>query len=263
VFKLLAIASAVLPGLCLSTSMTLAQDGGEVVDLQLVLAADVSRSMSDNEIQRQRDGFAAAFRDPDIIQAIVSGPSGRIAVAYFEWSEPYNQNVIVPWTIIDDAESAYRLATIFSEVGITRPAVVDGRTSISAALQFGEALFAGSGFSSDRMVIDISADGTNNAGPDLKPIRDEIVAAGIVINGLPIVNRDVGSAAYDSPEESHLATYFRHSVIGGVGSFLIPSTGTDTFFQSLRIKLATEIVGLPAPIPQHASLGSRQPSSAR
>ena len=247
---------------------TISVAGGQelVVDLQLVLAADVSSSTNDNEVQLQRNGFASAFRDPNVIQAIVSGPVGRIAVTYFEWSNQDNQNVIVPWTIIDDAESAYRLASIFSEVGITRPALVDGRTSISAALQFGEALFAASGFSSDRRLIDISADGVNNAGPDVGPIREEILAAGIVINGLPILNRnrpDLGSAAFAWPEDPGLVRYFRDTVIGGLGSFLIPATSIDSFYQSLRNKLVTEIVGLPAAIPQQASLGSRQPSSAR
>ena len=197
-----------------ATAMISAAAGAEVVDLQLVLAADASSSMSDQELKLEREGYASAFRDPDIVQAIVSSPSGRIAVTYFEWSGEQDQKVLVPWTVIDSADSASRLASVFSAVTVTRNLVGGGRTSISAALQFGENLIATSGFSGERNVIDISADGVNNAGADVRLIRDEILAAGIVINGLPILT---GFGAGSSPAgtldvgAADLVDFFRDS----------------------------------------------------
>jgi hypothetical protein len=224
-----------------------------VVDLQLVLAADVSSSMDDDEVRLQRDGFAAAFRDPDIIQAIVSGPSGRIAVTYFEWSGRQNQNVIVPWTVIDSADSANALASAMSELSVTRIRLGAGRTSVGAALQFGESLLVTSGFNSERRVIDISADGVSNTGPEVEPVRDAILAAGIVINGLPILigsDMEFTPFAGRSGRAFELVDFFRDSVIGGPGSFFLLATSVSSFYQSLRHKLITEIVGLQPRIPE-------------
>jgi len=235
--------------LVFGATATVSAAGGQelVVDLQLVLAADVSSSMDDDEVQLQRDGFAAAFRDPDIIQAIISGPNGRIAVTYFEWSGRQNQNVIVPWTIIDSAESGNGLASTMSELSVTRIRLGAGRTSVGAALQFSENLLATSGFTSERRVIDISADGVSNTGPEVRPVRDGILAAGIVINGLPIlIGSDMEFTPFARPtgRAYELVTFFRDSVVGGPGSFFFPATSVNSFYQSLRLKLITEIVGL-------------------
>jgi len=237
--RLLAIAVLLLSGAGAAT----AQD----VDLELVLAADVSTSMDDLEIQVQRDGLASAFRDLDIIQAITSGPHGRIAVTYFEFSGAQAQQLIVPWMIVDDAESAHGLADLISTFAGGR--LGEGKrlgTSISAALEFGETLLATSGLTSERQVIDLSADGENNIGPQVRPIRNRILDTGIVINGLPILLGADGEFGMfgGSNESTDLVNYFRESVIGGPGAFLVPTYGISSFYQAVRQKLITEIAGL-------------------
>jgi hypothetical protein len=245
--------SAAILAACLvfGAGSTPAQELPIEVDLELVLAADVSTSMDDLEVKLQRDGFAAAFRDPDVIQAIESGPNGRVAVAYFEWSGPSLQTLIVPWTIIDGAASAHRFADTLSNWSEARAGAGErAGTSISAALQFSERLLAASGYVGARRIVDLSADGENNIGPQLRPVRARLLEMGVVINGLPILLGDPGVSATEGlgglGEVPELVHYFRESVIGGPGAFLVPATETGSFYQAIRQKLVTEIAGLAA-----------------
>jgi len=208
------------------------------VDLELVLAVDGSRSMDSEEQRLQREGYIAALRHPEVIAAIQSGPVGRIAVTYFEWSGVSSQRVVVPWSLIEDAESADAVAEQI------QPGEFYGRygTSISASLAFGATLFDNNGYEGDRRAIDVSGDGPNNMGPPVTPIRDAVVARGIVINGLAITlrdpRRDVGTSYFDI---DNLDAYYRDCVIGGVGAFTISVTAVEQFESAIRRKLVTEI----------------------
>jgi hypothetical protein len=214
--------------------------GQTPVDLELVIAVDVSLSMDIEEQRLQRDGYVAAFRDDEIHKAITSGAHGRIAVTYMEWAGPTSQNVVIPWTILD-GPSADKLEA----APITRERL----TSISAALTFSRALFAGSNVKGIRRVVDVSGDGPNNSGHAIAPIRDEVVASGIVINGLPIMLRLAANSAFDI---SDLDRYYGSCVIGGDGAFMVPVRHIDEFVTAIRRKLLLEISGW-APSPLRAT----------
>ncbi|BCP54585.1 hypothetical protein K32_32020 [Kaistia sp. 32K] len=224
-----AVFSALAPGLARAKDLP--------VDLELVLAVDVSRSMDAEEQELQRQGYIAALRHPDVIAAIQSGPLGRIAITYYEWSGANSQRIIVPWSMIEDGEGADAVAERIS------PGEVYGRygTSISSSLLFGAALFEHNGFAGARRTIDISGDGPNNMGPPVTPIRDAVVARGITINGLAITLREPrqnGSAAFDI---DNLDLYYRDCVVGGVGAFMVAVTSVGQFEEAIRRKLVTEI----------------------
>ncbi|MEC9369423.1 MAG: DUF1194 domain-containing protein, partial [Pseudomonadota bacterium] len=155
------------------------------VDLELVLAVDVSLSMDVGEQILQREGYAAAFRHPDVLSAITGGRTGRIAVTYVEWSGKYLQWIAVPWTLIDGSQSAVD----FAERIVKAWHIRRDYTSISDALLFASGLFTTNDFRGDRQVIDISGDGPNNKGLPVEAARDAVVASGITINGLPIMPR--------------------------------------------------------------------------
>jgi len=212
------------------------------VDLELVLAVDVSLSMDLEEQRLQREGYVQAFRDPEVIKSIVTGPSGRIAVTYMEWAGPGTQQVVMPWTIIDSAESAQEFARRLDASNISRARM----TSISAALQFSEGLFETSGVRGLRRVIDVSGDGPNNAGPTVTGIRDQLVAKGITINGLPIVLKRP-SSFFDL---DNLDQYYNDCVIGGSGAFMIPIREPGEFRSATRRKLLLEIAGRFEPEPR-------------
>ena len=207
------------------------------VDLELVLAVDVSRSMDFDELDVQREGYVSAFRHPEVISAIRSGPLGRIAVAYVEWAGPLNQATVIPWTLIDGEAAALAFAARLS-------ATRRGRymwTSISAGLVYAAAAFADNEFTSVRQVIDISGDGPNNRGMPIEPVRAGIAASGITINGLPLVVKRYGP--YSIP---NLDMYYEDCVIGGPGAFLIPVHDMSQFALAVRRKLLLEIAGLPS-----------------
>jgi hypothetical protein len=188
------------------------------VDLELVLAVDVSPSMDIDELHVQRDGYVAAFRHPDVLAAIRSGPLGRIAVTYVEWSGPQSQTIVVPWTLIDSEETAQAFATRLSASTHARYR----GTSISGGLLFAAATFANDEFTSARQVIDISGDGPNNRGVPIEPVRSSVTASGITINGLPIVVK----AAFGPYSITNLDVYYEDCVIGGPGAFIIPARQT-------------------------------------
>ena len=210
-----------------------------VVDLELVIAVDVSLSMDLDEQRLQRDGYIMAFRDPEMHKAITSGPNGRIAVTYMEWAGPPTQQVVMPWTVIDSAQAAGAFADRLEAAPISRARM----TSISAALQFSGRLFDSSGAKGIRRVIDVSGDGPNNAGMPVVPVRDELIAKGIVINGLPIMLK-LAQGFFDLAE---LDLYYADCVIGGTGSFMIPIKQRNEFQTATRRKLLLEIAGYEPP----------------
>ena len=202
------------------------------VDLELVLAVDVSRSMDMDELGIQRDGYAAAFRHPDVISAIRSGPLQSIAVTYVEWAGPEHQVVVLPWTIID-GEAAARA---FSDRLLSSPPGRYSGTSISGGLIFAASAFADNGFAGERRVIDVSGDGPNNRGVPVEPVRTEIVEQGITINGLPLlVKEPFGPYSIDN-----LDVYYEECVIGGPGAFLIPVHDMSQLAAAIRRKLVLE-----------------------
>ena len=209
------------------------------VDLELVIAVDVSLSMDLDEQRLQRDGYIMAFRDPEVHKAITSGPNGRIVVTYMEWAGPPTQNVVMPWTVIDGPQAARAFADGLAAAPISRARM----TSISAALQYSGRLFDGSGAKGIRRVIDVSGDGPNNAGDPVLPVRDELIAKGIVINGLPIMLK-LAQGFFDLAE---LDLYYTDCVIGGTGAFMIPIKQRDEVQTATRRKLLLEIAGYQPP----------------
>ena len=210
------------------------------VDVQLVLAVDVSYSMDPDEQQLQREGYMAAITSTEFMQALKHGMHGKVAVTYFEWAGIHHQQIIVPWRLIDGPESADSFAADIARARYTRAS----RTSISGALLFGLPLFEGSGYRGLRRVIDVSGDGVNNNGPLVTVARDEVLAKGITINGLPIMIKKPSMATLDIEE---LDIYYEDCVIGGPGSFVIPIKERNQFKEAIRTKLVLEIAGRTPP----------------
>jgi hypothetical protein len=211
------------------------------VDLALVLAVDVSRSMDVDEQRLQRDGFVEAFRSDAVHEAIRKGAIGRIAVTYVEWSGPEQQSVVVPWTLVDGPDRAIG----FSNRLASTPIGLIFSTSISGAIDFSVRLFARSEVDALRRVIDISGDGPNNTGRTVTIARDDAVAKGITINGLPfMLKRPSGRG-----EIENLDLYYRDCVIGGPGAFIVPVRERHQFADAIRTKLMREIAGVIEPEP--------------
>ncbi|EKF20931.1 DUF1194 domain-containing protein [Nitratireductor pacificus] len=206
----------------------------EAVDVELVLAVDVSLSMSAGELEIQRRGYAAALTHKEVIDAILDGAHGKIAITYFEWAGSLSQHVIVPWTVIASAEDAMLVAERLS----ARPPNSARRTSISGALQFAGDLFAESGFRGMRRVVDISGDGPNNQGVPVVAARDALTSAGITVNGLPLMTNGGLTSSFDVDD---LDRYYRECVIGGPGAFMIPVNDWTQFPEAIRRKLVLEL----------------------
>ena len=205
--------------------------GGAVpVDAEVVLAVDVSYSMDPEEQQLQREGYMAAIASREFMQALKAGMHGKVALTYFEWAGSHHQQIIVPWRLIDGPESADAFSADIGRARYTR----QSRTSISSALLFGAPLFEGSGFRGIRRVIDVSGDGVNNNGPLVTVARDEVVAKGITINGLPIILKRPNSSTMDIDQ---LDIYYEDCVIGGPGAFVIPIRDRNQFREAIRTKL--------------------------
>jgi hypothetical protein len=229
-------------GVVLALTLLLASESlaAEPVDVELVLAVDVSLSMSPKELEIQRRGYAAALTHDDVIQAIADGVYGRIAVTLFEWAGSTSQHVIVPWTVIASREDAERVASQLS----ARPPNSARRTSISSALEFGADLFAESGFDGIKRVIDISGDGPNNQGAPVVTVRNSLIERGITINGLPLITNGGFSTPYDV---DNLDRYYADCVIGGPGAFMVPVNDWSQFPEAIRRKLVLELAGQPLP----------------
>lgn len=210
----------------------------EQVDLQLVLAIDVSGSVDPEEARLQRQGYIDAFADPRIIRAIRSGPKGRIAVSYFEWSDSVYQRLVVDWTIVSDEASAAAFAARLDNASIS----IATRTSISGAVTYAMALLARSPHDSDRRVVDVSGDGPNNDGPFVDEARDLAVSGKITINGLPIINDRPNRMGF--PTMPDLDLYYQDCVIGGRGAFLVVAKDFNSFAAAIKQKLFLEIAGL-------------------
>jgi hypothetical protein len=213
-------------------SVAAAAQAPEPVDLQLVLAVDASGSVSNERFELQKQGYAAAFRNRQVIAAITSGPQASIAVTMVQWTGPALQVVVVAWTRIFDVASANEFA---DAIAAAPRRLFGGGTSISGAIDTGVALLSDSRFRGNRRVIDISGDGANNRGRPAEVARDEAIAAGIVINGLPILSI-----------EPDLDRYYQDNVIGGPGAFMIVARSYDTFADAILKKLIVEIAAASA-----------------
>jgi hypothetical protein len=216
----------------------------EPVDLLLVLAADVSRSVTEPKFKLQREGAAAAITHPEVVKAITSGPNRRIAVCFLEWATAGQQNVVIDWTVIDDGEAARS----FGDKLVELPRSFAGSTSISHAIDFSVIQLERSPFKAERRVIDISGDGNNNSGRSVTDARDDALAKGITINALVILTPIAESFR---PEHTNppggLEKYFQDNVIGGFGAFTVVAENHEAFGRALTKKLIAEIAGLPQP----------------
>jgi hypothetical protein len=236
------VAAAVLAGFGVAAPNrpeTLAQRGETAtvaVDVEVVLAVDVSYSMDPEEQALQREGYMAALSSREFLQALKQGAHGRIALTYFEWAGTNHQQIIVPWRLIDGPEAADGFAADIGRARYTRAS----RTSISGALSFAAPLFEGSGFHGQRRVIDVSGDGVNNSGPPVTVVRDEVLGKGITINGLPILLKRPNPSTLDI---DNLDVYYEDCVIGGPGAFVIPIQAREQFAEAIRTKLVLEIAG--------------------
>jgi Protein of unknown function (DUF1194) len=210
----------------------------EPVDVELILAVDVSLSMSPMELEIQRKGYAAALTSDGVIQAIRDGTYGKIAVTYVEWAGQTSQHIVVPWTVIASAPDAQA----FVDKLTANPPASARRTSISSALQFAGDLFAESSFRGLKRVVDVSGDGANNQGPAVAEIRDEIVAQGITINGLPLMTQSTMPSVFDIDD---LDVYYTNCVIGGPAAFMIPVNDWSQFPEAVRRKLVLELAAAP------------------
>jgi hypothetical protein len=213
----------------------------EAVDLLLVFAADVSRSIDQEKFQLQRDGYAAAITNPRVLDAVRSGPHHRIAVCFVEWSGIGAQKLLIDWTVIQDAKSAQQFAAQLAEA----PRSFADRTSISGAIDFAMAQLERSPFEAGRRTIDVSGDGTNNAGRDVKLARDEVLAKGVTINGLVILSEHPLSwnAEHTNPPGG-LDRYYQDNVMGGPGAFVMVAQNFNSFGQAIMNKMIAEIAAV-------------------
>jgi len=214
-----------------------AQDKKEI-DLAFAMAIDISGSIDPDEAKLQREGYVQAFRDPAIVKAILSGPNGRIAVAYYEWSDASLQQLLIDWTLLDSEASIYTFARWLAAAPIS----IARRTSISGAIRYAVPLFGRSPYEANRKVLDISGDGSNNDGPPVTSMRYEALKERIVINGLPIMNDRPNPFGF--PNEPDLDKYYLHCVTGGPRSFVEVATNFDDFPRAVRKKLLQEVANI-------------------
>ena len=237
-WRLISIAAAAFAILAMLPATARAQ----TVDAAIALAADVSRSIDDEEFQLQRRGYAAAVTSPQFVQAIQSGVHGAIALCFVEWAGPDQQAVIAKWMVIRDGEGAAEFAKILLDA----PRSSAGRTAIGAGIDFAAAQLDADGVTAVRRIIDVSGDGANNSGRLVTAARDEAVRKGITINGLAIINEKTGGVpetflyAHTHPPGG-LPNYYRDNVIGGPGAFVLQIVNFDTFAQAMTDKLLAEI----------------------
>jgi hypothetical protein len=216
----------------------------EPVDVALVLAADVSRSIDEEEFGLQRRGYAAAITSPGLIEAIRAGAHGAIAVSFVEWAAEPEQRTVVDWTLIRNEADARK----FADSLLAAPRSFVGRTAIGSAIDFSMGLIGENAFAADRSVIDVSGDGTSNQGRAVTEARDAAVKAGVTINGLAIFNQraaaEGGYLALHTNPPGGLAQYYRDNVIGGPGAFVLPIYDFNSFGEAMVHKLISEIARL-------------------
>jgi hypothetical protein len=225
-------------------SAAAAARAAERVDLALVLAADVSRSVDDEKFELQRRGYAAAITDHRVIEAIQGGTHHRIALMYMEWSGLFSQQVVIDWAVIDGAQAARAFAGKLLET----PRSFANRTSISAGIDFAVSQLARAPYFAERQTIDVSGDGTNNSGRDVETARDAAVALGITINGLVILSTEplAWNPAHTNPPGG-LAAYYRNHVVGGPGAFVMQAKDFNSFGDAIIKKMIAEIAIGPLP----------------
>jgi Protein of unknown function (DUF1194) len=230
-------AGPLLAALLLALGMTAAR-AAEKVDLLLVLASDVSRSVDAEKFELQRRGYGQAMADPRVVEAIRSGSAGRVAVCFLEWSGVMSQKLVIDWTVIGDTETARQ----FGDRILEAPRSFADRTSISGAIDFAMAHLDAAPFEAPRRTIDVSGDGTNNSGREVTTARDEALAKGVTINGLVILSEH--PLAWN-PEHTNppggLANYYRQNVIGGPRAFVMAAQDFNSFGQALINKLIAEV----------------------
>src|SRR5467141_4731043 len=222
------------------SQLAAAKDNQPSVDVELVIAVDVSYSMDLDELAVQREGYAQAIVSKEFLQAMKSGPNSKIAVTYFEWSASSDQKIIIPWRVIDGPETADAVANEIMKTPIRRAS----RTSISGAINFAMPLFDENPYRGLRRVIDISGDGPNNNGAPVVIARDAALEKGITINGLPIMVKEPSLSTIDI---DNLDFYYEDCVIGGPGSFVVSIKDRDKFKEAIRTKLLLEVAGRTPP----------------
>ena len=240
----LASCGGVIAGLAAVKASQAGAAGEQVeVDAAIVLAADVSRSIDDEEFALQRRGYADAILSQQVIDAISTGPCGAIALAYAEWAGDGEEKLVVDWAVIRNQADARAFVAAMTPA----PRAYVGRTAIGTAIDFSFALFAETSFKTKRWVIDISGDGTSNQGRLVTDARDAAIGAGAAINGLAIFNKKAaamgGYLALHTNPPGGLAHYYRENVIGGEGAFVVQIDDFNTFGEALMRKLVNEVAG--------------------
>ncbi|TCZ56751.1 DUF1194 domain-containing protein [Roseicella aquatilis] len=235
--SLLAAGAAALTPALLSRP---ARADAEPVDVLLVLAVDVSRSVDDDEARLQREGYRAAVSDPQVVEAVRGGMIGAIGLAYVEWAGAEYQRLVLPWMRVSNAAEA----NAWSERLAEAPRASLSWTSISGGLDFSRSVLQQAPFEATRRVIDVSGDGVNNSGGPVEMSRDRLVSEGVTINGLPIVN---DRPTFGRMPPIPLDDYYRESVIGGPGAFVIVAEDFQSFGQAVKRKLIREVAGLSGP----------------
>jgi hypothetical protein len=238
ILRCLLVLSALLP------ARIPAARADEEVDLLLVLAVDVSRSIDQAKFMLQRDGYAAAVSNRGVLEAIRSGPHQRIGLNFVEWSGFGAQKLVIDWTVIDGAAAARR----FGDQIVEAPRSFADRTSISGGIEFAAAQLERSPLKAPRQIIDVSGDGTNNAGREVGAARNDVVAKGIIVNGLVILsdNQVLFNAEHTNPPGG-LEKYYRDNVIGGPGAFVMVAEDFNAFGKAIVKKLIAEIAATPFP----------------
>jgi hypothetical protein len=222
---------AALFALCLAVPFGAAQPAAAAppVDAVLVLAVDVSGSVNDERFNLQRDGYAAAFSSPEVAEAIAAGPNHAIVVTLVEWSGTGQQRQVIDWTVLDGKSAAESFGSALAEM----PRAFSEMTALGDAIDYASRLVRNGNFGNARLVIDVSGDGSTNAGRRANLARDDAVAAGITVNGLPIL-----------AEEPNLDKFYRDNVIGGEDAFIVVAHGFNDFADAIRNKLVREIAGV-------------------
>jgi hypothetical protein len=244
--RLMATVAAVVVALAFAPLRPVVQPAraAQAVDVALVLAADVSRSINDDEFTLQRRGYAAALTNPRVLDVVASGPHGAIAVAFVEWAGEGEEKTVVDWALIRNAAEARH----FADALLAAPRSYVGRTAIGSAIEFSLGLIGENGLEADRHVIDISGDGTSNQGRAVTDARDAALGAGVTINGLSIFNKraaaEGGYLALHTNPPGGLAQYYRDNVIGGPGAFVLPIENFSGFDEAMIHKLISEIASV-------------------
>jgi Mg-chelatase subunit ChlD len=243
IWKCLVALASIATAVAVFSARIEAKNSTSKVDLELVLAVDVSGSMTEDEQRVQREGYVSALRNPDVLSAIQSGANRRIAITYVEWAGRDYQRVVMPWSVIGGREGAARFADVLE----VQPIAAGGGTSISGGLLLAGSLLEKSGIESDRQIVDVSGDGPNNAGSPVAKVRDALVAQGVTINGLAISLLAHGrKSGFDSFGPHFVEAYYEGCVVGGPNAFVIVVSDVRDFQQAILRKILSEVAATPS-----------------